>query len=543
MKTRTFRLILIACIMAMLPAVMGYKCTDDMSKKDKDGDGYSSRPSPHKPADCNDNDPNNWRSCASCADSDGDGSFTGCDAYATILGPDCDDLDPDNWTSCATCGDSDQDGFFAECDAYVNIAGPDCDDGDSTVWPGAPETCDDGVDSDCDGCGCIDYQLQGPILQVTDGEANRSNQVMVWTGSEYGLAWQDDRDGNDEIYFALIAGDGASAGGTLRVTADADPSLSPSLAWTGSEFGLAWSGPGIYFQRLSAEGAIIGDAIVVAATGTEPSLAWTGSEFGLAFSDSTEALFIRLMSNGTLAGQQVMVAHDTYGVREPVLAWTGSEYGMLWKSLPRVYYGAIYLPCPYPYGDNHAGGYVNFTGLTQAGDTLGTQTSFLAFGTGMSLLWTEPGFGVAASACYPPHFSKYGVLPTSWPPRFVMLMISDEEISYHEPFSVMFLRGVEPTIAWTGSEFGVSWVWTKPYKLNMGIYFSRFSADRVELQVPTLVAPPLMNGPDISPHGGNRRPSMVWNGSSFAIVWQEHPDSWPEYDNLVFARLNEICEP
>lgn len=44
--------------------------------------------------DCNDADPNNWASCASCRDRDFDGHFAGCDAYVTLKGADCDDTRP-----------------------------------------------------------------------------------------------------------------------------------------------------------------------------------------------------------------------------------------------------------------------------------------------------------------------------------------------------------------------------------------------------------------------------------------------------------------
>ncbi len=42
--------------------------------------------------------------------------------------------------------DLDQDGFLGR-----SSGGPDCDDRDPALFPGAPETCDDGVDSDCNG--------------------------------------------------------------------------------------------------------------------------------------------------------------------------------------------------------------------------------------------------------------------------------------------------------------------------------------------------------------------------------------------------------
>jgi hypothetical protein len=42
-----------------------------------------------------------------------------------------------------TGGDEDHDGW--------TVDDGDCDDEDATVFPGAPETADDGVDSNCDG--------------------------------------------------------------------------------------------------------------------------------------------------------------------------------------------------------------------------------------------------------------------------------------------------------------------------------------------------------------------------------------------------------
>jgi len=43
---------------------------------------------------------------------------------------DVDDTDPDVWTSQATCVDRDGDGYYSGCDAYVERPGPDCNDDD-----------------------------------------------------------------------------------------------------------------------------------------------------------------------------------------------------------------------------------------------------------------------------------------------------------------------------------------------------------------------------------------------------------------------------
>lgn len=121
---------------------------------------------------------------------DGDGDGFGDPATTTVScaapengvvdGTDCDDLDPNaapglvescdgNDNNCdgsvdegltnTYYRDADADLFGDpartrdECDTpsgYVTDA-TDCDDGEDTVWPGAPETCGDAVDQDCDG--------------------------------------------------------------------------------------------------------------------------------------------------------------------------------------------------------------------------------------------------------------------------------------------------------------------------------------------------------------------------------------------------------
>jgi hypothetical protein len=70
----------------------------------------------------------------------------------------------------------------------------------------------------------------------------------------------DGRDGNYELYFARLSADGTKAGPDLRATRDAGYSFEPSLVWTGSEYGLAWEdnrdgNNEIYFTRLSSAGA------------------------------------------------------------------------------------------------------------------------------------------------------------------------------------------------------------------------------------------------------------------------------------------------
>ena len=85
---------------------------------------------------------------------------------------------------------------------------------------------------------------------------------IAWTGTEYGVVWGDQRGGDTEaeIYFALVDATGSRVGGEVRVTSAAGWSLSPRVVWTGTEFGAVWldtrdGSEEVYFARMSAGGA------------------------------------------------------------------------------------------------------------------------------------------------------------------------------------------------------------------------------------------------------------------------------------------------
>jgi hypothetical protein len=91
----------------------------------------------------------------------------------------------------------------------------------------------------------------GPATQVSDGAQGSGRPALAWTGVEYGMLWRDTRDGNGELYFARVATSGAEIGSELRLSSSAADSLPGTLAWTGSEYGIAWSeSPMVFFMRL-----------------------------------------------------------------------------------------------------------------------------------------------------------------------------------------------------------------------------------------------------------------------------------------------------
>lgn len=93
---------------------------------------------------------------------------------------DANDCSP-NWAQEAHCAgaasaDQDHDGHASPAQG-----GADCNDQDPAIFPGAPEACNDGVDSDCDGldCGVVDADRDGAAAGVDCDD----NNAQVFPGA------------------------------------------------------------------------------------------------------------------------------------------------------------------------------------------------------------------------------------------------------------------------------------------------------------------------------------------------------------------------
>jgi len=174
-------------------------------------------------------------------------------------------------------------------------------------------------------------------VQLTDESGNAP--AIAWTGTEFGiawgapplsnsrawndsgwnLAWVDGRDGDFQVYFALLTAGGAKASSDIQLTSSAIDASVPSLLWTGSELALVWGDaelPGsssIYFTRLDTTGNRLASDVVLATDNASirdlPVLADTGAGYGLSWHDSrdgnVEVYFARLAVDGTRVGPEI----------------------------------------------------------------------------------------------------------------------------------------------------------------------------------------------------------------------------------------------
>lgn len=307
--------------------------------------------------------------------------------------------------------DLDGDGFRGPLPGFLagqpGACGNDCDDTSKAAFPGGVELCD-GVDNDCNGIiddnasfipldgstlvsdpasvlagagglgstssgflatinaqDADDTKIYARPLDATGKPAAAASLVnpttgdasggpLVFTGDRFGLAWEDRRSGDYEIYFATLGPDGKKLRQDVRLTDAADFSVNPTIGWNGTTFSVVWqdrrSGDfTLRGQKLDLDGNKIGDDVpIVTSPGEDvesPSLAVSTSGTALAYrtgdSESSRVQVRILDDNLKLVGTATTLAEN--GRFEAVsVVPNGSDFLVTWGARdPFRIFGAI----------------------------------------------------------------------------------------------------------------------------------------------------------------------------------------------------------
>lgn len=270
-------------------------------------------------------------------------------------------------TSCtargAVCGSLDDGcGATLNCGACGN--GASCQQ-NACVCSGGAEQCGDGVDNDCDGnVDCTDSDcasvmacaqpvctITTPEVQVTAAPSNAFTAFIASVGNgEWGVIAHESF-GNSNLRYSYQRLDAQLA--TVGAPAPMVGMLAahkPFAAWTGSEFGLAWSDTrnqsnDVYFTRLSRTGQrmLAADVAVSTLPGLEfpASIGWNAGaqEFGVVWGDSRppaqgndrSLFFRRVNAQGQTIGAEVSLTPNPMGITTDYsdVVWGGSNWGVV----------------------------------------------------------------------------------------------------------------------------------------------------------------------------------------------------------------------
>ena len=288
-----------------------------------------------------------------------------------------------------------------------------------------------------------------------------------------------------------------------------------------------------------------------------PSLAWTGSVYALAWVDgrngNPEIYFARLDPSGAKIGADVRVTQVNSNKNGVRVAWNGAEYALVWSDErdgnPEIYFARL------DSSGTKIGGDVRVT--KQAGSS--ELPALVWNGSRYGLVWWDSqvaGIGIymtqvdrAGSKLYPeiridssPTFSSSVPPSVAWSGSEYGIVWYDArsgnyEIYYAHVDAAGLKMGpdvrltfdpegsFEPRLVWAGAEYGLTWDGSSADGTRE-IRFTRLNPAGVKLGVPTQVAA-----------GFAASPAIAWTGQEYGLSWENDPPSGLS-ENVYFSRLD-----
>ncbi len=192
--------------------------------------------------------------------------------------------------------------------------------------------------------GSSTFDIPAPVA-VTDVASSCASPAVAWSGSAYGVVWEDDRDSGvpTQIYFGRISTSGAPIVANTRISLSEYEAAKPGIVWTGSRWVVGWTHGlwpySVFVTRLWNSGSKVGSDLTVtttAAYNTKVDLVWTGSEVGMVWDDIRDGpmhIYMNRMDvSGAKAGTDTRIDNSptvsTNWPGNPSISWTGSEFGV-----------------------------------------------------------------------------------------------------------------------------------------------------------------------------------------------------------------------
>lgn len=184
-----------------------------------------------------------------------------------------------------------------------------------------------------------------PDIRITNNSASSGQSSVGVAGLNVHIIWQDDRDGNGEIYYKRSTSGGSFWGSDIRLTNNSVNSDLPSVAVSGTNVHMVcqerWEGHQIYYKRSTDNGANWGPTTRISyiySFADGPSIAVTGINVHVAFWDarsggSGRIFYKRSTNNGTNWSEDTPITADTIGAEIPCVVVSGLNIHLTWNSL------------------------------------------------------------------------------------------------------------------------------------------------------------------------------------------------------------------
>ena len=183
----------------------------------------------------------------------------------------------------------------------------------------------------------------GVDTRLTSAAGWSAAPSVAATGDTVHVAWEDDRAGNQEIYYKRSTDNGATWSGDTRLTNAAGWSCPPSVAATGAAVHVVWrddrdGNAEVYYKRSADYGATWGGDTRLTNDGgmsTSPSVAATGDLVRVAWGDdrdgNQEIYYNCSVDGGTTWGSDTRLTDAADYSGNPSVAVAGIEVHVVWE--------------------------------------------------------------------------------------------------------------------------------------------------------------------------------------------------------------------
>jgi MYXO-CTERM domain-containing protein len=353
--------------------------------------------------------------------------------------------------------------------------------------------------------------LVGSTITIANATGNQTAPAVAFDGTNYFVVWQDNRSTfNYDIYGSRVSPSGtvldmATTG--IAISTAANDQISPSIAFDGTNYLVAWSDgrwgtPDIYATRVSPAGLVldasgIGVSSMTPNAQTTPRVAFDGTNHVIAWADTrsgnSDVYAARVSPAGTvLDANGIAVSSGTAAEQAPALACSNAGACFVaWQDQRGGTWDA--------YGARFSGGTVGDPAgieLTQAAnDEISPAVAF--DGTNYLVVWQD-------------HRST-----TSWDVYGARVSAAGTVLDTSGiPISTAANDQITPRVAWMPSSYLVVWEDKRAGGTNPGdIYGARVDATGAVLDA---------TGMGISAAANEQRtPAVAADGTNYFVAWSD----------------------
>jgi Secretion system C-terminal sorting domain len=365
-------------------------------------------------------------------------------------------------------------------------------------------------------------------IVISAAVENQEFPSVMWSGSNYLVVWQDERNGNLDIYGSRVTQSGIVLDpASIAISTANNAQTAPSLAFDNNNFLVVWqdarnSGilyPDIYGARVNQSGLVIDStSIAISAASnrqSEPSIAFDGTNYLVVWEDgrNDDLLGSRVSSAGAVLDTNGIAISTANNIQNyPSVAFDGNNYLVVWQDYRNNpdtsdIYGSRVDP---------NGVVIDTSGIAISTAASNQENPAIGFGnTGFVAVWTDERNGSNNFDIYGTRISPEGTIID--PSGFAISVIAN---FYNQSMASVSCDGTNYLAVWTDEQ--------PANKDILGIRINQTSVILDSLPIPISISP-----------GNQYSPSVAFDGINYFVTWTDERNLPTSYADIYGARVSQ----